>query len=409
MGLRTFAKAALSGPASQPASQPAAAAPSATPDPRCNDTTVGLKTDALPQATKTTPTVTPPSTRQRETARRKSIESAASTPAFANTQAQCESVGVRREVENLRPYAKAKADALLLSFATAVNPHPAKKYQQHPSVADLSHALTQMRSATDPTAEQKQKILDLVMDVLGNDREVLQRLGKALGLKDIPTAKASTRAKVFLQGKAAADARKRESNLNDGIVDKLVELSGVCDAMVGTDNKLARLCSLAPLQLNHVLLNFSHGRQGTDVLGLLAAVTGEVDPRHATEVDHSKKIQAVCEAEKKLGEDTQQVVHDAEYRPQLPEHYMRHTPCLLVGIPLTAAGKVNKRMYKSKLENTGTTPVNIPRNKKFIDQSNWIFRGGYINPRSYGIEPNAGDLISILRQDHDLLCKLALP
>jgi hypothetical protein len=364
----------------------------------------------LQQATKATTTITRPSTGQRETARRKSIESATRTPVFFDPQGQCLSVGVQRTEEKISPYAKAKADALLMRFPTAFNPHPAKEYQQHPSAADLSQALTQMCSATHPTAQQKQEILNLVMDVLGNDREVLQRLGKALGLKDIPTAKVKTRAKAFLQGKAATDARERENNLNVGIVDKLIELRGVCDAMARTDNKLDRLCSLAPLQVNHVLLNFSRGRTGTDVLGLLAAVTGEVDPRDATSVDHSKKMQAVCAAEKKLSSDTAQVVHDAQYRHNgLNDSEYFGVFSLLTMVPLVpvtlsifgatvAAQKANANIYKAKLEKTSRTPVNIPRNEKFKDRSNSVLHGHKV-ATGYR-ETNAGDLISILRQDN---------
>jgi hypothetical protein len=305
-------------------------------------------------------------------------------------------------------YVKEKTDALLATFPTSENPHPENEYLQKPSVAQLSQALS---TAEPGDAQVRAHIFACIKDILGGDPLVMHRLAKSLGVEDLPTRKPGTVAKLALGNKAAKDAdfARREHNLKEGLVDKLLELRSIsvtlADGMeeeqaqgrARSEKILSVICKKGPVQLNHILLNFSQGSRGPDVLGVLEAATGQV-------LTHHERIEAVCCAERKLSIDTVTILIAARNRSS-----GRTSLAFLAGmgiypvvisiglgaaavagtigtglamsatfgaavVPLAAGFAITKKApalhtkrYQHKLHND---TLNVPRNEKFLNGQN---------------------------------------
>jgi hypothetical protein len=312
-------------------------------------------------------------------------QAASAIPALAQRQAEPSGLSldrVRRAPNNITKYAKTKTDALLRTFATTTNPEPEQPYEQHPSVALLRSAL----AVNDPSPEQSNTIFGAVCDVLGHQPEsaaLLQRLGKALGVEDIPTTHPRTRLALAMGSKAAkrSDAARRQMNLQHGIVDKLLALRAIANDIIarniGECHVLEHVCKLAPLQLNHILLNYSQGRRGPDILGLLEAACGQALTNH-------DRMQAVCEVERKLSSDTCKIVakkRDQQIFAEGVRLGLLNAPFELVPISLFIVYPALRGLgiigraddYNNYIKNKKRkTPINIPRNEAFLNPNNEV-------------------------------------
>jgi hypothetical protein len=269
-------------------------------------------------------------------------------------------------------------------------------------VAQLSYVLD---TAVSQDPQDRHNIWTCVTDILDNDPLVMHRLAKALGVRDIPTHKASNAAKLGFRSKQTKDADLawRNDNLREGLIDKLLELRAVSNALmhqaeandVAPEKILPVLCKNGPIQLNHLLLNYSRGSQGPDVLGLLDATIGQT-------LDFQDRVQVVGNAQYKLSSDARLIVRmakrrtgDWSTRTAVGGGYLSAGAGMgvlalsLTGIvagtavsvlssgaalvPLVAgigvriaAPRINRSRYQRKLEND---QVNIPRSDKFLSKS----------------------------------------
>jgi hypothetical protein len=304
--------------------------------------------------------------------------------------------------DRITPYARSKADALLATFPTTENPRPANAYVQKPSVEQLKILLG---TAQPQDARTREDIYTCVTDILGHNPVVLHRLAKSLGVQDIPTSRLSNYAKLEFRSKATknADIARRENNLKEGTIDKLLELRTASNTIiarrpegaVAAEKALSIICKNAPLQLNHIVLNHSHGANGADVLGLLEAATGE-------ELSHHDRMQAVCDAEHRLSVNTKSILLMSKQRgvnkiltgaalsglAELPVSMILVTstavgaaaapivistmcaPLIIIGagfVASFASPHINRKRYQHKLEKDD---LNVPRNYKFLNENN---------------------------------------